>query len=202
MDRHWGTTIRSVTDCQKPWPDCYDMINQSLEEATEQSTTVTSSKSAGRRRSTTLRKGYLKIRYQLFAEGRGAKKRFQYCANPISSNQFLYLRAIQGHSGDNAIDHALKDNAITERIYLHLPRRGREWIEFQEEEASREEDKRNSPLQWIRWMTNMVWKKLQTIWRNQGSRHTRILGHTFKIQYVGAIWSSLKRKACNFTKKR
>ena len=34
------------------------------------------------------------------AEGGGAKKRFQCCVNPNSSNQFLYLRAIQGHSGD------------------------------------------------------------------------------------------------------
>ena len=50
------------------------MINQSLEEATEQSTTVTSSKS------------------------------FQYCVNPSSSDQFLYFPAIQLHSGDNAVD--------------------------------------------------------------------------------------------------
>ena len=46
----------------KAMTDCYDMINQSLEEATEQ---VTSSKSAGRR-STMLRNGYLKIGYQLW----------------------------------------------------------------------------------------------------------------------------------------
>ena len=31
------------------------------------------------------------------AKGGGAKKRFQYCLNPNSSNQFLYLRAIQEH---------------------------------------------------------------------------------------------------------
>ena len=37
------------------------MINQFLEEATEQSTTVTSSKSAGRKSSTMLRNGYLEI---------------------------------------------------------------------------------------------------------------------------------------------
>ena len=61
-----GQTITSVIKCQKPWPDCYDMINQSLEEATEQSTAVTSSKNAGRRSSTMLRNGYLKIGYQLW----------------------------------------------------------------------------------------------------------------------------------------
>ena len=42
--------------------------------------------------------------------------------NPNSSNQSLYLRAIQGHSGDNAIDLALQDNVLlptkfTEYIY-------------------------------------------------------------------------------------
>ena len=46
-------------------------------------------------------------------KGGGAKKRFQYCVNPESSNQFLYLRAIQGHSGDNAVDHALHDNVLS-----------------------------------------------------------------------------------------
>ena len=46
------------------------------------------------------------------AKGGGAKKRFQYCVNPNSSNQFLYHRAIQGHSGDNALDLALQDNVL------------------------------------------------------------------------------------------
>ena len=32
------------------------------------------------------------------AKGGGAKKIFQCCMNPNSCNQFLYLRAIQGHS--------------------------------------------------------------------------------------------------------
>ena len=56
------------------------------------------------------------------AKGGGAKKRFQYCVNPNSSNQFLYLRASQGHSGDNAVDPTLQDNVLlpkgfTEYIY-------------------------------------------------------------------------------------
>ena len=78
---------------------------------------MTSSKSAGSRSSTTLRDGYLKIGYQ---DG-GAKKRFQYCVNPNSSDRFLYLRAIQGHSGDNAIDPALQDNVL-------LPKRFTEYL--------------------------------------------------------------------------
>ena len=42
----------------------------------------------------------------------GPKKRFQYCLNPNSSTHFLYLRAIQGHSGDNLVDPALQDNVL------------------------------------------------------------------------------------------
>ena len=56
------------------------------------------------------------------AKGGETKKRFQYCVNPNSSNQFLYFRAIQGLSGDNAVDPALQDNVLlpkgfTEYIY-------------------------------------------------------------------------------------
>ena len=46
------------------------------------------------------------------AQGGGAKKRFQCCVNPNSYSQFLYLRAIKGHSGDNAVDPALQDNVL------------------------------------------------------------------------------------------
>ena len=50
-------------------------------------------------------------------KGGGAKKRFQHCVNPNSPNQFLYLRAIQGHSVDNAIDLALQDNVLIPKGY-------------------------------------------------------------------------------------
>ena len=46
------------------------------------------------------------------AKGGGAKKRFQHCVNPNSSNQFQYLRAIQGHQEGNAIDPELQDNVL------------------------------------------------------------------------------------------
>ena len=47
---------------------------------------------------------------------------FQYCLNPNFSNHFLNLRAIQGHSGGNALDPELQDNVLlpegfTEYIY-------------------------------------------------------------------------------------
>ena len=53
-------------EVSKTIPDCYDMIKQSLEEVTEQSTAVTSSKSAGGRSSMVLRDGHLKIGYKLW----------------------------------------------------------------------------------------------------------------------------------------
>ena len=118
--RHWNTTItrsQVLWSVKKPWPDCYDMINQSHEEATERSTTVTSSKSSGGRSSQVLPNCYLKIGYQLWQKeeeegGGGAKKRLQYCVNPNSSNQFFCFRAMQGLSGDNAVDPALQDNVL------------------------------------------------------------------------------------------
>ena len=42
----------------------------------------------------------------------GVKKRFWCCVNPNSSNQFLYLRTVQGHSGESAIVPALQDNVL------------------------------------------------------------------------------------------
>ena len=56
------------------------------------------------------------------AKGGGAKKRFQYCVNPNSPNQSLYRRAIQGHSGESALDSSLQDNILipkgfTEYLY-------------------------------------------------------------------------------------
>ena len=45
------------------------------------------------------------------AGGGGNKKRFQYCTDP-SRQEILYLRALQGHSGRNAIDPTLQDNVL------------------------------------------------------------------------------------------
>ena len=51
------------------------------------------------------------------AKGGEGKQRFQYCVNPNSPNQFLNLRAIQGHSGESAIDPALQDNKLIPKGY-------------------------------------------------------------------------------------
>ena len=84
--------------CQKPLPDCYDMIEQSLEELTEQSSTMTSLKGAGRRSSTVLRNGYLKIGHQIWQKGEERRKDFiTACIQtlPINSFNFEQFKEIQ-----------------------------------------------------------------------------------------------------------
>ena len=53
----------------------------------------------------------------VLAKGGGQEKSFQYCLNPNYPHQFLYLRAIQGHSG-STINPALQD---TVRLPVFLP---------------------------------------------------------------------------------
>ena len=62
-------------------------------------------------------------RKTILGKGGGAKKRFKKCFNPNSSYQLLYLRAIQGHLVDNAVDPTLQGNVLlpkgfTEYIYM------------------------------------------------------------------------------------
>ena len=44
------------------------------------------------------------------AAGGGSKRRYQYCSD--NSGTILYLRALQGHSGNNLIDPMLQDNVV------------------------------------------------------------------------------------------
>ena len=57
------------------------------------------------------------------AAGGGSKRRYQYCSD--DSGRILYLRALQGHSGNNLIDPTLQDNVVIGdwNIPLHLPHR-------------------------------------------------------------------------------
>ena len=48
----------------------------------------------------------------------------------------------------------------------------------------------------------MAWEKLHAILPNQGSRHTRILGNAFKIQYFGAILKLAQEKGLQFNQTR
>ena len=49
--------------------------------------------------------------------GGGHKKRFQFCTN-YTGSQILYLRAIQGHSGENSVYPALLDNVLILNDFL------------------------------------------------------------------------------------
>ena len=103
--------IISVMKCQKPSPDCYDMINQSWEEATERSTTVTSSTSARRRSSTMLRNCYLKIGYELWQKEVERRKDFNIAriqALPNKSCTFQQFTDIQ----ETMLDPTLQDNVL------------------------------------------------------------------------------------------
>ena len=51
------------------------------------------------------------------AAGGGSKRRYQYCSD--NSGRILYLRALQGHSGNNLIDPTLQDNVVIERGIVH-----------------------------------------------------------------------------------
>ena len=49
------------------------------------------------------------------ASGGGSKRRYQYCSD--NSGRILYLRALQGHSGNNLIDPTLQDIVVIESEY-------------------------------------------------------------------------------------
>ena len=51
------------------------------------------------------------------AAGGGSKRRYQCCSD--NSGRILYLRALQGHSGNNLVDPTLQDNVVTGSGILH-----------------------------------------------------------------------------------
>ena len=96
---------------QKPWSDCYDMINQ--EKATEQSTT-------GGRSPTVLRNGYLKIGYQFWRNGEQRRKDFNVewiQTLPINSCTFEQSKDLQEIMLLILQDDVLLPKGFTEYIY-------------------------------------------------------------------------------------
>ena len=154
----------------------------------------------------------------VLAKGGGQKKRFQYCLKPDDPGRLLYLRAIQGHSGrarsGNApIDPVLEDNVLLPmnftkyvchvghgnelRSIVHnglmpgrfITKTGRYAVFFtvvdpmDDEQGSRETFCDSSEA--------------------RISRHTKILGIIFKIQYVGTIYYyPLNKEDFDFTQTR
>ena len=115
--------IVSVLTRQKPSPECYDISpSRKRRSAIHHSDTI---EECRKKNFDDVSQWLLEDWISTLAEGGGAKKRFQYCVNPNSSTQFLCLRAIQGHSGESAIDLALQDillipKGFTEYLLHHV----------------------------------------------------------------------------------
>ena len=137
----------------------------------------------------------------------GQKKRFQYCLNPNYLHRFLYLRAIQGHSG-STINPALQDNVMlpegfTEYIY-HV---GNGKIESIVNHGlipggvSLKTDRQSvfftvvNPI----YHQDDIGKTLCDLSQARIASW-KILGNNFRIQYFGVIWRSLNKEDCNFIK--
>ena len=119
----------------------------------------------------------------------GPKKRFQYCLNPSYLHQFLYLRAIPGNSG-STIFLAVQDNVLLPEGFTEYGkelrsivnhglisggvslRTGRQTVSFIIVNPMDNQDGQVKPF---------------ATCRKQESRHTKILGNAFRIQYFGAI---------------
>ena len=186
--------------------DYFDTVNKLIEKKTEGSITTKLLKNARtiiRRYGTLVRRTDAAIRQcselvtwiSVLAKGGGQKKRFQYCVNPNCSQKFLYLRAIQGHSG-STINPALQNNALlpesfTEYIY-HVGN-GKELRSIVNHglipgAVSLKTSRQAVFFTVVSPTDNQVaWGKPHATCRKQESRHTKILGNTFRIQYVGAI---------------
>ena len=120
----------------------------------------------------------------VLTKGGGQKNIFHYCLNLNYPHQFLYLRAIQGHSGSTINPALQEDNVLlpegfTEHIY-HVGN-----------------EKELRPIVNHGLFPGGVSLKtgrqaefftvLNATCHKQESRHTKILGNAFKIQYFGAI---------------
>ena len=108
--------------------------------------------------------------------GGGPKKRFQYCLNLNSPDHFLYLRAIQGHSGGALVDPTLQDNVLLPDDFLehichvghthdYVPSSSLGW--FWVVKVSREIDMRCSSQPSTRCASTST-KKSSTTWKSPG----------------------------------
>ena len=194
--KHNDHTIKSVIECQKLSPDCCDIDgaiqhNDIIEECRKKKLDGASQWSLEEWISTLAKGGW------------GAKKRFSYCLNPSSSKHFLYFRAIQGHSGENAFDPPLQDNVL-------LPKGFTEYIYHVGNANELNSIIRNGLIpggkslkrgrQAVFCTTVNPMEDGNTMGEPPRDLTQPRIGNAFKIRYVGAIWSWPKRGVCNFTR--
>ena len=163
-----------------------------------------------RNTSSALRIGRLKKWVSVLATGGGQKKRIQYCLNPNYPHQFLYLRAIQGHSG-STINLALQYNVqlpegFTEYIY-HVGN-GKELRSIVNHGlipggVSLETGRHAVFFTVVNPMDNQdgLGETVCDLSRARIAPCKNILGNAFRKQYFGATWRWLNKEDCNFIKK-
>ena len=136
------------------------------------------------------------------------KEKVQYCLNPNHPHQFLYFRAIQGHSG-STINPALQDNVLLPEgftAYIYHVGNGKELRSIVNHGLipggiSLRTGRQVVFFTVVNLMDNQDgFGKAYATCHKQESRQTKILGNAFRIQYFGAIWSSLNKEDCNFIK--
>ena len=145
----------------------------------------------------------------VLAEGGGQKKRFQYCLNPNYLHPFLYPLSISRRFMKYKQSCMAWQCIVTRRFYrVCLARRNKK------ESRSIVNHGLNTGGDSLKTGRQAVFCTVVNPMDNQDgfgetlcdvsqariSRHTRILGNAFRIQYFGAIWSSLNKDDCNFIK--
>ena len=135
------------------------------------------------------------------AKCRGNNQRFQYCADP-SGQEFLYFRALQGHSGGNLIDLSSQDNVLIPNYFFEYIHHIECAINLQFTTNSGlmpggqnlSIGRRCSSRLWLLWTKNTEIRTKLT-WKCRVLRGTiRRSGRNIKTLCIGSICSLLKRK--------
>ena len=138
----------------------------------------------------------------VLSKGGGQKKRFQYCLKPNCPEKLVYFRAIQGHSGKaysgNArINLALQDNVLSPKDfakYVYHVGNGKELRSIVRNGLvpGRFSTKTGRHAVIFTVLNPMddeqgLRETFFAIYQKQESLLTKILGHHYRIRYIGAI---------------
>ena len=222
--KHWNRMILVVFKCRNSPREYYDTVKKFIEKIIgavhydqvvddckkNNSTILHIGQLIWRRTSSMPRIGRLKNGFQFLQKVEDKRKGFQYCLNPNYPHQFLYLRAIEGHSR-STINLALQDNVLLPEgftEFFHHVGNGKELRSIVNHGlipggVSLRTGRHAVFFTIVNPMDNQVGLEGRTLYATrykQKSRHTKILGNAFRIQYFGAIRSSLNKEDRNFIK--